>query len=167
MAKTATPTIESFVAELSKAAANPDSTVRDCTAIKPGQHARQGDVYVHCISATPDLKAKPAAWDIPVPESTQVALGQTMGSRHCAEGAQVFWPKSKDEALKQCPIKGLMKNRTAEVQDSEIQTMLGPIVVADKSWTLSHPEHAHCTFPAGVYFVSYQFDERTRREVRD
>jgi hypothetical protein len=139
--------------------------VKECTnttrVYKHGETGHQGDVYVHPI------KSKPSAWDVLVGEHTQVALGNTMGSRHIAEGnVKVYWPKSKDEAGKTCPI-ALFKNRKTPISDVERKSCLGPVVVSDGPWTLEHPEHAHCQFPAGTYLVTYQFDEMTRINVRD
>ena len=47
--------------------------------------------------------------------------------------------------------------------------LLGPVIVADEAFTLTHPEHAHHRLPAGIYQVGYQLDvsEQERRAVRD
>lgn len=130
--------------------------IRDCSQITEKEHSRQGDVYCHRIAS------RPAAWDILVTEHTQVALGATTGSRHIATGnVRVYWPKSKPEAAKECPISLFPKDEQARL------VCLGPIVEADESWTLTHPEHAHHCFPAGTYLVTYQLDWNTKREVRD
>lgn len=130
---------------------------RDCTAMKIGQWSRQGDVNIIRI------KEVPPAWDVEVKEHTQVALGQSMGSRHCADGSKikVLWPKSRDLAVAECPI-ALFKDN-----DDFKRVALGPIVVAESDWTLTHPEHAHHKFGPGIYLTTCQVDWNTRREVRD
>lgn len=155
--QTETMTAIQFHKELEEAAKNSPMEVRDVSAMKVGEHSRQGDVYQHRI------KEAPAAWDVEVKEHSQVALGQTMGSRHCADGAKikVLWPKSRDLAVTQCPI-SLFKDN-----DDFKRVALGPIVVAESEWTLTHPEHAHHKFGPGVYLTTYQVDWNTRREVRD
>jgi hypothetical protein len=127
-----------------------------------GEAGRQGDVYI-----TPIAK-RPEAWDVLVEEHHQVAVGATTGSRHIATGpVKVFWPKSKAGALAGMPIEDFMDRRKTKLSDEEKQTCIGPVVEATSEWCLEHPEHAHHVFPAGTYLVTYQFDERTRREVAD
>lgn len=155
--KTEPMTAIQFHQELEKAAKESTQDVRDVSAMKAGEHSRQGDVYIHRI------KGIPSAWDVEVKEHRQVALGQTMGSRHCADGAKikVLWPKSREDAVAQCPI-SLFKDN-----DDFKRAAIGPIVVAESEWTLTHPEHAHHKFGPGIYFTSYQIDYNTKREVRD
>ncbi len=131
--------------------------VRDHADMKLRHVAHQGDVYCHRI------KDIPPAWNVEVSEHHQVALGATIGSRHIAEGdVIVLWPKSVDAAMKECPVKKLVENL-----GNGARFCLGPIVKADKTWTLTHPEHAHHEFPAGTYLISYQLDYSRQRQVRD
>jgi hypothetical protein len=143
--------IESFATKEAK------QDTRDCTAMKIGQWARQGDVMMVRI------KSVPAAWDVEVKEHNQVALGQTTGSRHCADNAKVFWPKSRDLAVEQCPIPLFPDNLDFR------RVALGPVVVASspEGWTLTHPEHAHHQYGQGIFLAVYQVDYNTKREVRD
>lgn len=143
--------IERFATQESK------QDTRNCSGIKLKQWARQGDVYVHRI------KEIPPGWDVEVKEHNQVALGQTAGSRHCAEGQniKVMWPKSAEQAAKTCPVV-LFRDR-----EDLRRAAIGPCVAAPKGFHLSHPEHAHMDFPPGFYFVSYQVDLSTMRQVRD
>lgn len=131
--------------------------VRNCAAMKPGQWSRQGDVMIHKIEEVP------AAWDVEVKEHSQVALGQSTGSRHCASGKdiKVMWPKSRDLAMEQCPVSLFKDNPEFR------RVAIGPCVIAPNGFTLTHPEHAHHEFGPGIYFTSYQVDWNTRREVRD
>jgi len=121
-------------------------------------HGHQGDVYCHPIAKHPDC------WDIETTDqSRQVAVGQGEGSNHCVIGsARVFWPKSAEEAAKECPLKGFF---AAEIDARKV--CLGPVIVADGEWTLTHPKHAHHVFPAGTYLITYQLDRRTMRQVKD
>lgn len=138
-------------------------TLADAASPDARKHAKdvrcghQGDVYVHRI------KEVPAAWNVETTnESRQVALGQTVGSRHCAAGnVQVFWPESSAKAVDECPVD--LNKFPEELQREAI----GPVVIAKQEWTLEHPEHAHHVFPAGVYLVTYQVDLRTGRRVVD
>lgn len=131
--------------------------MRDCRAMKISQWSRQGDVMIYKI------KEVPAAWNVLVKEHNQVALGQSTGSRHCADGKgiQVMWPESKDKAVAECPIP-LFKS------DQEFKRVaLGPCVIAPEGFVLTHPEHAHHRFGPGMYLTTYQVDLNTKREVRD
>lgn len=146
-----------FHQELTEAAKASPMHVRDVSAMKIGQHSRQGDVYLHKI------KEVPTAWDVEVKEHSQVALGQSTGSRHCADGKdiKVMWPKSRDLAMEQCPI-ALFKD-----EPDFKRAAIGPCVIAPNGFILTHPEHAHHQFGPGVYFTTYQIDVNTKREVRD
>lgn len=125
---------------------------------KVGEVAHQGDVYCHAVRNIPE------AWNVAVTEHRQVALGATIGSRHIAEGdgLTVLWPASVDAAVSACPVEGLVKKL-----GNGARFCVGPIVKADKAWTLTHPEHAHHEFPAGNYLVTYQLDYSRQRQVRD
>lgn len=151
----ATFTFDAFLKDCGTAARS------DTRCHKSGEVGRQGDVYLHPI------KEKPPAWDVEETIHHQVALGQTQGARHCASKARVFWPSSAAEARKQLPLTGFMQRRKEPVGETEIESCIGPVVIADEEWTLTHPTHAHHSFPAGTYLVTYQFDERTRRRVAD
>ncbi len=150
MTKTATD----FHAELSSAAAKSSQEVRRHSGAM-NEVSHQGDCYGHKI------KSVPPAWNVAVTEHRQVAVGEGIGSHHIAEGPalKVLWPKSKAEAVAQCPIKGFV--------EALAEFCLGPVVVAEKPWTLTHPKHAHHDFPAGVYLITYQLDRATMRQVRD
>lgn len=125
-----------------------------------GNAARQGDVYIHRIGAVP------TAWDVLVTEHQQVALGATVGSRHIADGPaiSVFWPKSLNAALAE--IDGVIKGFRRKLGDGT-GPCIGPVVVAERGWELTHPEHAHHRFDAGIYLTTYQLDRRTMRQVTD
>lgn len=155
---TITQTAADFHKVLSEAAAKSLQEVRDNRKMLIGGVGHQGDVYIHRI---PKILS---AWDVLIEEHHQVALGNTIGSRHIAEGTnlQVFWPKSIELALKQCPIKGWVSK-----MDQMAQFCLGPIIISKSDWTLTHPEHAHHLFSEGCFLTTYQGDLTTMRQVQD
>lgn len=125
-----------------------DPDIRVTRSIQIGHAIHQGDVYVHAVSADhPRGKAL---------GTRQVAVGTTIGARHVVkgDGVTVFEGKKLPSYLK------------VRVGFSEAD-YLGPVVVADGQFVLTHPEHAHHAMPAGVYQVTYQVDESTRMRVED
>lgn len=120
---------------------NARQEVREVKVIAIGGVVRQGDIYLHRVADKhPRGKAR---------KSRQLALGNTMGSRHVAAApAKVF-------------------EGTAKPDWCEARTFLGPCIVSDKPFTVTHPEHAHVELPAGTYQVTHQMDARTMERVRD
>lgn len=107
-----------------------------------GQWARQGDVYLIAIKAKPK-GAKAVAHQAEI----QLALGQTMGSRHMlrmSEGVTLY------RVVAPGPLDG------------------GTIVAKGRCY-INHPEHAHMDLPPGIYAVTYQRDLSAEeiRAVRD
>ena len=112
---------------------------------KLGQYPRQGDVYlVHADDKTAIVGKKLA--------SRQLALGQSAGSRHIAEG---------DCALYEA------KQVNREALSIRPQAIIFGIVKALKRFIVTHPEHAHDDLPAGTYVVVHQRDWQTQRAVQD
>lgn len=109
------------------------------------QHVRQGDIYIHRV-ADDHPHGKRA-------ESNQLAVGDTQGARHVAESTASVYVGT---ALPPLP----------EI-DPQRLPLLGPCIVADDRFTITHPEHAHVSLPAGVYQVTHQMDARTFDRVRD
>lgn len=131
------------------AKSKPSKKVRVLRELKIGQAIQQGDVYLHRV---PD--DFPHAEQIGE-ESVQVALGTSNGARHMAEGeVKVFKGVKLPDGVK-APM---------DVQAAEI---IGPLVIASKTWTLSHTEHPHHRLPKGAYQVTYQYDPITMRRVQD
>ena len=72
----------------------------------------------------------------------QLAPGETQGSRHIVEGdVDVITVTTKDP-------------------------LIGPVVVGKSRFTLTHPEHAHFSMPAGCYQVRYQRDYAAEEVAR-
>jgi len=122
----------------------PDTETRVCRRIGIGHAIHQGDVYMHRVLAN-HPRGKPLG-------TRQVAVGTTVGSRHVVEGADVavFAGKAFQPSQKR-----------------KEESLLGPVVVATDTFTLTHPEHAHHVLPAGTYQVTYQWDDTTMGRVAD
>lgn len=106
--------------------------------MQPGMMWAQGDVGVLRIAELP-RGAKKAERT----ENGQVAPGNTQGSRHCVREEQgVTWYRFGGDGLSDIAIE------------------------ADRPWTLTHPEHAHCTFEPGLYQFIHEQNEQNQR-VRD
>jgi len=137
------------IRRINESAAQPELRICETTAVGqvPGH---QGDLYIHRVED-----------GFPIGEvwgngSRQVALGDTTGSRHIAEGddVTVFHSKKLPDWIR--PAAGVPEDRYR-----------GPVVRAPKGFRLTHPEHAHHDFPAGTYFVSYQVDVTRAMRVQD
>lgn len=128
--------------------APPDTAVRACRRAVAGETViHQGDVYLHRVAdGHPRGKAL---------GTRQVAVGTTVGSRHIVDGpVSVYEGKALPPGFK--------------VPDwTTAQEMLGPLVVADEPFTLTHPEHSHHELPSGCWQVTYQADYSTRQRVQD
>ena len=98
-----------------------------------GDVVRQGDLYLVCIESLPSGNRAPR----------QLALGDTQGSRHCAEGeCVVYAPKSPAAVSKLIGV----ACRGAEVPEQ----LIGPLVECVGETTITHPEHGHRILPAGT-----------------
>lgn len=113
---------------------------RTVLKMEVGQIVRQGDIYIHCVSGDHRRGAEL--------KTRQLAMGESMGSRHIAEGAAKTY-------------QGTNAPGWAETD------LLGPCIVSELPFTISHPEHAHIDLPAGIYQVTHQMDARTRKRVID
>jgi len=114
-----------------------------------GQAIMQGDVYL--IRVADDWPRGDQIGE----KSVQIALGSSNGARHMATGpVQAFKGKQ-------------LPNGFTAPQGVDSAELLGPVVVASRPWTLTHPEHPHHALPAGTYQVTYQVDLMTMRRVQD
>lgn len=111
--------------------------------IKVGEFVRQGDLYIERIESAPE-GCKPS-------QDKQLAPGTTQGSRHVVEGAEVF----------RHPKQGQIERR------GEKHYCYGPVIECKDFATITHPEHAHISLPAGIYQISYQVDTQQMRRVAD
>ena len=115
--------------------------VRRIESIEIGKVIRQGDIYIHRVDAK-HVHGKKL-------KNRQLALGNTMGSRHIAEA----------------PARVCEGTTLPEWCDR--RTFLGPLVESDKRFKITHPEHAHVDLPSGCYQVTHQMDARTMERVQD
>jgi hypothetical protein len=107
----------------------------------PGKIAQQGDLYL--ISVSDSYPHGPETMD------RQLAAGTTKGSRHVAQGTvHVYLGTTHPEGV-------------------NARQPLGPLVVAEQSWELDHPEHPNWTFPAGSWQVVYQLNALNGQAVED
>ena len=119
--------------------------VREIKNFPIGKHVRQGDVYILRV-----------ADNAPRGKETferQLAQGNTQGSRHMAVGTLKCFQPSTD--------------RPAAMLSDARAYLPGPLVVATKEWSVTHPEHAHYKLPAGTYQIMHQLDPRTMQRVAD
>lgn len=129
--------------------AKADAEVRVLRRIEIGHGVQQGDVYLWRV------EKKHAKGKIIGEGDVQVALGTGNGARHMAVGKlKVYQGKLLPAWVR--PMEGV-----------EPSIITGPVIVAEESWNLAHPEHAAHVLPAGTWQVTYQFDPRTMQRVMD
>jgi len=121
--------------------------VRVIDKIEVGQAVRQGDVYVSKIA---DFDKK----EYEISNDFKLAPGNTPGSRHYVDTSVKVWKR---------------KNSNSDlVAKNEVGCICyGPVIEAEKSFKVTHPEHADFYMPAGVYQISYQVDPVQMRRVLD
>lgn len=116
-----------------------DATARTNLEMKPGDVARQGDVYVIMVENREDLyeihKGLPRSSIGEKTEDRQIAFGSSNGARHIALGPVTIYSPSNDAS----PLEG-------------------PYIEASGKWELTHPEHADHVFPAGKFCITFQTD---------
>lgn len=107
-----------------------------------GDSFRQGDIYITLQSKVPTDYSEEKN------PRTQLAIGNTQGSRHCLEnlvGVKVYRAKNPD-------------------------MLEGPYIKLSQPKVITHPEHGHVSLPIGVYSITYQrnLDELERvKRVQD
>ena len=142
-----TPTITVLEAhrQIEDHSKNADHATRVVNSIAIGEHVRQGDCYLIRIDQ-PSADWRPTT-------NLQLAPGVSNGSRHVAEG---------DVQILTSPE----SNPVARMPDGRSR-LLGPQIVARDRFTVTHPEHAHVSLPAGTYQTTYQLDYDRQQAVRD
>lgn len=130
---------------ITESAKTADHNMRHVESIAVGEFARQGDCYLLRLD-------KPITGWRPTDER-QLAPGVSNGSRHVAEGAVEIFTSPESN-----PVERLRDGRSR---------LLGPQIVAKERFTVTHPEHAHVSLPAGTYQTSYQLDYVRQQAVRD
>lgn len=110
----------------------------DCGHLNVGEGFAQGDVAMVLLAAVPT-----GATPTTRPDNGQVAPGTSKGSRHLIEDVDAKFFTVNDGN----PLSDL-------------------VVSCERSFVLSHPEHANVTFDPGTYRVVHQQNE-ARERVRD
>ena len=128
------------VEQITAAAEGAGNAAREIETMKIGQAVRQGDIYLHRV---PTNHAKGKA------VGPKLALGSQQNARHIAESPALCYAGTT-----------LPTGCTAG-------TFMGPVVVSDAPFCVSHPEHATVKLPAGTYQVTHQMDAWTLDRVRD
>jgi hypothetical protein len=107
-----------------------------------GKHGRQGDIYI-CRVADTHARGEEQ-------KDRQLAQGESRGSRHIAEApAKVY------------------VGTTAPANALNSRLFLGPCVVSESEFMISHPEHANVILTAGTYQIVHQMDALTLKRVQD
>lgn len=119
--------------QIEQAAERTTPALRTIESMKVSEVVRQGDLYVERIARLPKSRGPKTA-------NRQLAIGETQGSRHVAEGDVTVYATAKDA-----------------------DALTGPVIVARERWTLTHPEHGHFSLPAGKYRTRYQRDYARER----
>lgn len=126
-----------------------DENLRITRRIEIGHCIQQGDIYVHRVDDT-HRRGKRIGTGM-----VQIALGTGNGARHVADGAVEVYEGVQLPSWVSPPM------------DVEAKEITGPVIVAGKSFLITHPEHPHHQLPAGCYQTTYQYDVRTMRRVVD
>jgi len=138
--------VQEVLSDIQAYATSPLKESRVISDIAVDQWVRQGDVYVMRIN---DFDKSNYKIDL----NRQLPPGNTPGSRHTVdEYTKVYVSKNKNSDV---------------ITQKNGFTVLGPIVESDTRWTLSHPQHADFSLPAGTYQVSYQIDPQRMAMVLD
>lgn len=105
-------------------------------SMSPGDAWAQGDILIVALDKVPENAV--AMKQV----ATQLAPGSTQGSRHCLDS-----------------LNGL------QVLEQKATPLDGPVIVSNREFTVTHPEHGDVTFQPGIYAVVYQraFAEELRR----
>ncbi len=118
--------------------------IRTCLDIKIGQTVRQGDIYVTRI------------------DPKKVQKGNLIINRKLAPGNSV----GASHAVMEDPQVKLYKS-TAPLRTGMIEAMRGPVIMAEKEFSIIHQKHAWDKLPAGCYEVTYQMDFATKQRALD
>ena len=102
-------------------------TQRFSEAASTGDGVRQGDVYITLLAGVPKGAKK-------IMTPTQLAPGNTPGSRHCLDS-----------------IDGVTAHELKNATEFD-----GPVLNLDCERTITHPEHGDWILPPGVYAIGYQ-----------
>lgn len=115
-----------------------DATQRFPEAASIGDGVRQGDIYITLIGEIP------GGASVVKKRQSQLAPGDTQGSRHCLSNVRNVRMYSLPNAT---PYDG-------------------PVLEVRKEVTVTHPEHGDWILPRGVYAISYQRTQDSEGRIR-
>jgi hypothetical protein len=139
-------TIEKTYEKIQSFAQNPLGDQRVIDAIGVGYHVRQGDLYIKRIDGIDKGEYK-------VTSNRQLAPGTNKGSRHTVNDSVTVYEHVSKQGEATTNSLGFMIN--------------GPVIECPERFSVSHPEHADMSLPAGIYQINYQVDPATMRRVLD
>jgi len=132
------------LSEIQQFATKSSNDCRIIDKIEVGQCVRQGDVYITRIENFSKVGCTKAG--------QKLAPGDTPGSRHFVDAHVTTW----------------QNENTGKVVRYEVGfTCKGLLLECDRSFKVTHPEHAHFYLPAGSYEVSYQVNTKEMARVLD
>jgi len=117
-----------------------DQELRHVEDIPVGKAVRQGDIYIRAVTEIPGKRSEI--------KERQLAPGNTQGSRHIAEGKITLFSRDADRDVM----------RRIKIEEDVAEELTGPGIEANERFTITHPEHADVSLPAGKYCVTYQAD---------
>lgn len=138
-----TLTLSEAIARVNQATENPLGEMRVIDTMQPGQYFRQGDIY-YVATDEPGTGA--------IIQDRKLAPGDTQGSRHTVGNSVV---------IRQHPRQGRV------VQTPFGKFVQGPTIESADRFTISHPEHADGSLPAGCGMILYQYDPLRDQQVID
>jgi hypothetical protein len=144
--------VEAYKAIKEHAAKRTEKTVRDCSSLKVGDFARQGDIYVVLVGELEEPGAEV--------KNPQLVPGNTSGANHKV----VFQPGLAVHPTKPTKLRAaLEKALGAPIFDVQV----GPGVKSKSPWTLTHPHHPDLVNIPGNAQIIYQIDAITRQRAED
>jgi hypothetical protein len=130
-------------------------TTKRFASLAIGERVRQGDIY---LIRVPNTHPHGKPWG-----SRQVAVGNTIGSRHVAVGDLEVFAGVPDAIAKMFP----------KFTKEQREACCGPVVKGRATWDLEHPEHPDYEMAQpkecdlATYQVTYQWDEKKMAPVVD
>ena len=150
-------TLEQAVELVDKTAKENVHEVRYHETMAINEAARQGDIYIMRVE---DNYAHGKIW-----KKRQIVDGNTQGSRHVIEAGPMVFAPNFDAAPSD--LFAETANKLNVSQSSLINALYGPSIKSPERFTITHPEHAHESLPAGCYITWSQLDPRTMQRVKD
>ena len=133
--------LKEVIAKVTSGADSNVDSVRFIKKMEIGQVVRHGDCYYHKVADDHPHGA--------LADTNQLADGTSKGSRHIAESPAV------------CYVGTTMPSYCKD------DAFMGPCFSSSERFTVSHPEHADCSFPSGKFQTTIQMDAQRQQKVKD